>query len=124
GWTHLPAAAASPSPVLIAGALPLNGYGPSTTLYLLDLSRGPWEPGFVIDAYEGAGSTPALAEGRVYSVGPAGLHAFGAAACAADCDGSGTLTLADFVCYRSLYTAGDLRADCSGDGVLTLADFI
>lgn len=43
--------------------------------------------------------------------------------CRADLDGSGTLTLADFLTFQNLYTAGDLAADLDGSGTLTLADF-
>lgn len=45
-------------------------------------------------------------------------------ACAADMDGDGTLTLADFVQFRNFYVDGDLRSDFDGDGRLTLQDFV
>lgn len=48
--------------------------------------------------------------------------AFGAP-CAADFDGDGTLSVADFSAFREAYLAGDLAADFSGDGDLTVADF-
>lgn len=44
--------------------------------------------------------------------------------CPADCDGDGDVTLADFICFRNLYTQGDAAADCDRNGVVTLQDFI
>lgn len=44
--------------------------------------------------------------------------------CPADLDGSGGLTLSDFVLFRNLYVAADMRADFDGSGTLTLADFV
>lgn len=45
------------------------------------------------------------------------------AGCAADCDGSGGLTPADFTCVLGKYRSGDTQADCDGSGGLTPADF-
>ncbi|MFM9996726.1 MAG: S8 family serine peptidase [Phycisphaerales bacterium] len=44
-------------------------------------------------------------------------------ACYADCNGSGTLTVADFGCFQGQYVLGDMYADCNGSGNLTVADF-
>ncbi|UYV12340.1 MAG: hypothetical protein NCW75_13695 [Phycisphaera sp.] len=44
--------------------------------------------------------------------------------CFADCDGDGSLTLFDFLCFQNQFDAGDLAADCDGDGILTLFDFL
>jgi hypothetical protein len=52
--------------------------------------------------------------------GPAAL----VVGCAADCDGSGDLTLFDFLCYVNLFNENDPAADCDDDGVLTLFDFL
>lgn len=46
------------------------------------------------------------------------------AGCRADLDGSGTLTLNDFVVFRNLYVLGDLAADFDNSGALTLNDFV
>ncbi|MEQ8845189.1 MAG: EF-hand domain-containing protein [Phycisphaerales bacterium] len=46
------------------------------------------------------------------------------AACPADCDGDGSLTLFDFLCFQSAFASGDPAADCDGDGSLTLFDFL
>lgn len=44
--------------------------------------------------------------------------------CVADCDGDGSLTLFDFLCFQNAFDAGDPSADCDGDGSLTLFDFL
>lgn len=44
--------------------------------------------------------------------------------CAADCDGDGTLSLFDFLCFVNVFNAGDAYADCDGNGRLDLFDFL
>ena len=48
---------------------------------------------------------------------------YGSSACPADCDGDGTLTIFDFLCFQNAFAAGDASADCDGDGAVTAADF-
>jgi hypothetical protein len=43
--------------------------------------------------------------------------------CYPDCNGDGTLNLADFGCFQTRFATGNMYADCNGDGVLNLADF-
>ncbi len=43
--------------------------------------------------------------------------------CYADCNGSGSLTIADFGCFQAKFAAGDPYADCNGSSTLTIADF-
>lgn len=45
-------------------------------------------------------------------------------ACVPDCDGDGSLTIDDFICFQTSFAIGDPYADCDGDGVLTIDDFI
>ncbi len=46
-------------------------------------------------------------------------------ACYPDCNNSGTLTIADFICFQGEFVAGNLAyADCNNSGSLTIADFI
>ncbi len=45
------------------------------------------------------------------------------AGCYADCNGDGTLNLADFGCFQTRFATGDPSADCNGDALLNLADF-
>ncbi len=44
--------------------------------------------------------------------------------CYPDCNDSGTLTIADFICFQAKFVAGNLYADCTQNGALTVADFI
>jgi hypothetical protein len=43
--------------------------------------------------------------------------------CYADCDESGSLTIADFGCFQGKFAGGDPYADCNQSGSLTIADF-
>lgn len=43
--------------------------------------------------------------------------------CPADCNADLVLTVADFACFQSHFTAGHAGADCNGDGSLSVADF-
>ncbi len=43
--------------------------------------------------------------------------------CYADCNASGSLTIADFGCFQSRFGAGDPWADCNAQNGLTIADF-
>ncbi len=49
---------------------------------------------------------------------------YSAAACYADFDGDGDLTIFDFLEFSNLFDAGDLAADCDGDGGLSIFDFL
>jgi outer membrane protein assembly factor BamB len=123
GWTHQPAAAAGGG-VLLAGAAPTTAWsGACTDLYALDLSRMPFEAGFVAGHVIGVGSTPAIAGDNAYTVGAGGVGAFGAAVCYAECTGDSLLTVADFGCFQTRFVGGDPYADCNGDAALTVADF-
>ncbi len=51
------------------------------------------------------------------------FEVYGATACAADCDGDGSLTIFDFLCFQNAYSAGESSADCDGDGSVTSDDF-
>lgn len=85
GWTIQPFVITSPSDArLIVGVmpeLPDDIAGPSMQLIAIDLAStpNPTPPyyGFVVDAYSGAGSSPAYFNGRIYAVGPEGLTALG-----------------------------------------------
>ncbi len=64
--------------------------------------------------------------GRATPSGGGGNRAFAAvipAVCYADCNGSGSLTVADFACFQTKFVAGDPYADCTGNAALTIADF-
>ena len=44
--------------------------------------------------------------------------------CTADCNGSGSLDIFDFLCFQGLFQDGELRADCDGSGALDIFDFL
>ncbi|MFM9996371.1 MAG: hypothetical protein ACKVU4_11295 [Phycisphaerales bacterium] len=68
------------------------------------------------DAGAATGGVLALAGGFLGGGG-------GPPACYPDCNGSGTLSVADFGCFQGKYVLGDLYADCNGSGALSVADF-
>jgi len=80
GWLEQPSYADG---LLYVGLIPAGGYafGPATDLHILDTAKEPGEPGFVLDVYGDAGSSPSVANGNVYSIGMLGgdtaLYAFG-----------------------------------------------
>lgn len=76
GWTHQPALADG---VLYVGKIPtnVNSFGPYTDLFMLDVALTPTHPDFVRGQRAGAGSSPAIANGRVYSIGTSGLQSIG-----------------------------------------------
>ncbi len=43
--------------------------------------------------------------------------------CYPDCNGSNSLTIADFACFQAAFASGDPYADCNGSTTLTIADF-
>ncbi len=45
--------------------------------------------------------------------------------CYPDCNNTGSLTIADFICFQGAFVAGNMAyADCNNTGSLTIADFI
>ncbi|MCA9278046.1 MAG: hypothetical protein H6815_04570 [Phycisphaeraceae bacterium] len=44
--------------------------------------------------------------------------------CYADCDGSGSLNIFDYICFGNEYAAGTTYADCDGSGSLNIFDYI
>ena len=81
GWTHQPIAITiDNAPMLLVGTLaqttPGVQFNHNTNLSLIDLSKPPTDPNFVVEQYTGAGSTPAIVGSWIYSSGQAGIHAF------------------------------------------------
>ena len=83
------------------------------------------------------GRIPGAAEGSTvaYSViatdmagnpGQSGTLEFvsGGGGCAADCDGSGSLNILDFVCFQNEWTAQTPAGDCDGNGSYNILDFV
>ncbi len=63
------------------------------------------------------------AEGLDSAAFIAGVLCGPAGGCYADCDCTGSPTIADFGCFQTKFVAGDPYADCNGDSTLTVADF-
>lgn len=76
GWTHQPALADG---ILYVGKIPtsVNSFGPYTDLFMLDVALTPTHPDFVRAHRAGVGSSPAIANGRVFSLGTGGLQSIG-----------------------------------------------
>lgn len=76
GWTHQPALADG---ILYVGKIPtnVNSFGPYTDLFMLNLSLTPAHPDFVRAHRSGVGSSPAIANGRVFSIGAGGMQSIG-----------------------------------------------
>jgi len=80
GWLEQPCTAAG---LLYVGLIADEGYffEPALNLQILDVSKQPGNPGFCLDTYGPAGSSPSVANGNVYSIGmlddATALYAFG-----------------------------------------------
>jgi outer membrane protein assembly factor BamB len=129
GWTHQPAHARG---YLYVGTPPGPGagfYGAYTDLYVLDTAATPADPDFIVAHLPGAGGSPALADGTLYSFGQAGLFALDPApACLADLDGDGLVSLSDLATLLGAYGSAlgdadfDSDADLNRDNVVDLSD--
>ena len=81
GWTHQPIAiVVQGTPHLLVGTLPETQPGVNidhnTALRLIDLTKSPTDPGFIVDHAPGTGNTPAYTSGWVFTSGQAGISAF------------------------------------------------
>ncbi len=47
-----------------------------------------------------------------------------ASVCYADCDGSGSLNVNDYICFQTKFAIGDPYADCDGNGMRNVNDYI
>ncbi len=93
-----------------------------------DLGEGGPEGMFYYMARYDEGPTPTLWVNASVPVGPGqwttlARYQYACEPCYPDCDGSGTLTLADFNCFQTRFVAADPEADCNASGTLTIADF-
>jgi len=74
GWTYQPAYA---SGRLAVGVPPIGGFFEAySDLFVIDTTRGPADPGFIMAFHTGSGGGPAVADDRLYSIGKDGLFAF------------------------------------------------
>lgn len=125
GWTHQPVLAEG---VLYAGKISTSSslIEPYTDLFMLDVSRSPAEPGFEIAQRPGLGSSPAVTDGRLYSIGATGLHAV--AALGDLCGTDGRVNGLDVQCFVSALLGGSptpqeiAMGDFDGDGQIDFDD--
>lgn len=123
GWTHQPAAApgsGGAARTLFVGTIPAGADvgAACTDFYQVDLDKTPGASGFLMQHFIGGGSTPALADSNVYTVGAAGLIAFGPPPPDFDVNTDHRVDVDD------LYAWGQGRGnrDVNQDGSVTLAD--
>ncbi len=81
GWTHQPLALILDNkPMLAVGTLPETTPGVqfahNTDVRLIDLTKAPTDPGFIVDHYSCSGSTPAFAGSMLFVAGESGISAF------------------------------------------------
>ncbi len=145
-WFLVPDLDADGTPHGTLGYLDLTGpYDSDPGTVLSDFTK-PVDPALdpnglsffeLVDAYDGAGggvgvdlATVGLSEIRFVriaaAVGSPEIDAFAdvAAACPADVDGDGELTLFDFLEFQNRFDGGDARADFDASGALDLFDFL
>lgn len=72
----------------------------STALQILELDADPMSPAFIRDQFTGAGSSPALADRNIYTIGQAGLFAFGPTPARLDVDDDKRPTTDDLVAWE------------------------
>ncbi|MBK8268681.1 MAG: PQQ-like beta-propeller repeat protein [Planctomycetes bacterium] len=130
GWTHQPVYSEG---VLYCGRIATGNvfFGAYIEMFLLDVTRAPTEPEYVVDHVVGFGSTPAICDGRLYSIGPDGLHAtaaLGDVCSGHSTRGDGVVDGADVPCFVELMLTDSPSAaetaigDFDGDEMLTMND--
>ncbi|MBL8963032.1 MAG: PQQ-binding-like beta-propeller repeat protein [Phycisphaeraceae bacterium] len=127
GWSHVPVAAGM-GRWLLAGTLANSAStaAPCTDLRRLDLDllpplgtpQGPADRSFVAGHHAGAGSTPAIADDNVYTIGASGLAAFGPPPSRCDVNGDGLVDIEDLIAWDQQWGARDINLD----GQVDLAD--
>ncbi len=134
------AAVVGSSPVTIPFPPPPGSFSPHAYLWtpasgMLDLNEhlpalGTKLAGWKLTVADGVSADGLTLAGTAAVPNAAGFHhdeawiAYLNPGCYADCNASGSLTVADFVCFQSKFVAGDPYADCNASGGLTVADFV
>lgn len=127
GWSMQPAFAASPTiPRLFVGSIPTNpaSNAACTDLYAIDTNKlpltvaGAAQPGYLAMHYVGAGSTPALADSNLYTIGASGLLAFGPPPPRCDVNGDGAVDIEDLYSW----SRGTGQRDVNNDGLVNDSD--
>ncbi|MEQ8317946.1 MAG: PQQ-dependent sugar dehydrogenase [Phycisphaerales bacterium] len=108
--------------------------GTQADVFVMNVSVDGSAPGAFVDILGVSRADPRFGRdeaGRVFVVSRvidtiwvADLVIDGAEPCYADCDGSGSLDVFDFLCFQNAFDAGDPAADCDGSGGIDLFDFL
>jgi outer membrane protein assembly factor BamB len=104
--------------VLCSAAASEDDMGYSTELFLIDPSHPPGTPGFLVDYFQGAGGSPIIANGNIYTVGFDGLVAFGPPPARTDVNQDGRATIDDLYAWES----GTGARDVDQSGAVDAAD--
>lgn len=123
GWTTQPAISSSLGPLTaLVGTLPAGGnnstFPACVKLSAINLDALPAAAGFLRAEFTGGGSSPAMADANVYTIGQAGLFAFGPAPCQYDVDSDGMISIEDLIAWEQ----GRGRLDVNLDNKVTAAD--
>jgi outer membrane protein assembly factor BamB len=105
GWTIQPAVSTGLGPLTaFIGSLPTGGdavnFPACNRISAINLDMLPAQAGFVRVSSLGCGSSPALADENVYSIGGAGIYAFGPAPFRYDVDQDGAVTIEDLYAWE------------------------
>lgn len=122
GWTQQPHVVAehpaTGGPAAYVGSLDLASGGQLFPGYnrvsLIDLSVPFGDPGSVLDSYSGAGSSPAVVQRSLYTIGAAGVHAFGEPFLL-DLNGDGRVDIEDLYAWYGGAPDRDVDRDGSVD---------
>lgn len=123
GWTNQPAVSTGLGPLTaFVGTLPSGGnnvgFPACVRLTAINLDVLPGSASFVRADRAGAGSSPAIADGNLYTIGATGLHAFGPAPFQYDVDGDGEVSIEDLIAWQR----GQGRRDVDLNGVVNVQD--
>ncbi len=113
GWTHQPVLSGDHLYVgTIPGGFPF--FGAYTNLSIIDVTLSPSDPDFVVSSASGFGSSPAVCNGRLYSIGQTGMFEIGVPGdlCGADGVPDGQLDLMDVPCFVDALLHADIGAFC------------
>lgn len=120
GWTQQPIVSIGVhSATALCGLSPsgADGLAASNEIRLLDLDHEPNDEDFLVSAANGAGASAAFFNGLVYSVGTAGLVAFGAPPPAYDVDENGRITIDDLSAWEQSRGRRDVNLDGTADAL-------
>ncbi len=116
GWTHQPVLSGD---YLYVGTIPdgFPFFGAYTNLSILNVTLLPSDAGFVVDSASGFGSSPAVCDGRLYSIGASGMFEISVPGdfCGAGAGPDGQLDLLDVPCFVDALLHADVGTFCAAE---------